>query len=74
MKVWRGSKIKGKDVAEIKEIIETFVGPGVTGRGIKGSFNPGVCDCLPILKNVTNFKYAVLFSPEANWYLPEYLS
>lgn len=61
MKVWRGSKIKGKDVVEIKEIIEMFVGFGVTGRGIKGSFNFGVCDCFLILKNVINFKYVVLF-------------
>lgn len=31
-KVQRGSKIKGEDVAEIKEIIEMYVGPGVLGR------------------------------------------
>lgn len=31
------SNIKKKDVVEIKEITEMFIGPGVRGRGVKKS-------------------------------------
>lgn len=37
IKVQKGSKLKENDVVEIKEIIVTFVDPGIMERGVKES-------------------------------------